>query len=518
MYKMIIADDEPLIRAGLKNLIEWEVYGIEIVGEAEDGMKAYLTIKSLVPDLALIDISMPNMNGIELIELASKLEHPPKFIILSGYNDFTYVQKAMQLGAVNYLLKPVDSEELVQTVISTVQLLDDMNSHNKQMQESLHVLRNNILQRVLHNRIESRELREKCQVVNLSFHCSHMYAAALCPYMEHVASPVVITSEMISCCQEICDSVCSCYLTPDQDDTMIAIIFKDKSMSLDELTIEHALEECAAKLLQVTGLTFYFSLGHIAQRITELSASYQGALTALEKNMLFGDVFSDDVSHDISFPQFNENQFLELFEEKNTEGIRELLHCYFAELLTICKNQDITLVKYHLIGLVTSALQSLHALAIADSELTYYKNTSFELIRECDSLTLLEKNLNLFFLSMLENTISTSTTGCSHMIQNVLSYVQNNYNDCDLSLKTLAAKFEVNAAYLGRQFSMETQEYFSDYLNRIRIAKAIHLLTQTTWKTSKIAEAVGFINISYFFTIFKKCTGKKPGDYRKELG
>ena len=72
----------------------------------------------------------------------------------------------------------------------------------------------------------------------------------------------------------------------------------------------------------------------------------------------------------------------------------------------------------------------------------------------------------------------------------------------------------VNAAYLGRQFALETDEYFSDYINRIRITKAIHLLKSTSWKSAAIAEAVGFANITYFFTIFKKITGKRPGDYR----
>ena len=100
------------------------------------------------------------------------------------------------------------------------------------------------------------------------------------------------------------------------------------------------------------------------------------------------------------------------------------------------------------------------------------------------------------------------------MVQNALTYVNSNYTNDNLSLKTIAAEMEVNAAYLGREFARETGEFFNDYLNRIRIAKALHLLTTTTWKTAKVANSVGFVNISYFFTIFKKITGQSPGDYR----
>lgn len=160
MYKMIIVDDEPLIRSGLRNLIEWEVYGIEIVAESEDGMKAYLNIKDQHIDIALIDINMPNMNGLELIELCSHLAYCPKFIILSGYNDFEYVRTAMQHGAVNYLLKPVNQEELTNTIMSTVHMLDDTQTQKQQFQESMMALRNDILVRVLTNRIDTRELRE----------------------------------------------------------------------------------------------------------------------------------------------------------------------------------------------------------------------------------------------------------------------------------------------------------------------------------------------------------------------
>ena len=122
MYKLLIVDDEPHIRSGLKHIIEWEIYGIEIIGAVEDGTKAYSLIQSGHPDLVLLDITMPTMNGLELIELCSRLESVPKFIILTGYNDFKYVQRALQLGAVDYLLKPSTREELIMVLEEAIHL------------------------------------------------------------------------------------------------------------------------------------------------------------------------------------------------------------------------------------------------------------------------------------------------------------------------------------------------------------------------------------------------------------
>lgn len=136
-------------------------------------------ISSLKPDITLLNITMPGMNGLELLELCSHLPSSPGFIILSGYNHFEYVRTAMRYGAVNYLLKPVEQKELIHTIISTVQLPDDAHTHKRQFQEGIALLQNDVLMRILTNRIENPELREKRNFVNLSFRCSNMHVGLL---------------------------------------------------------------------------------------------------------------------------------------------------------------------------------------------------------------------------------------------------------------------------------------------------------------------------------------------------
>lgn len=396
MYKMIIVDDEPLILSGLKTLIEWEVYGIEIVCDADDGMSAYVKIKEFHPDIALIDISMPNMNGLELIELCSHLNQPPKFIILSGYSDFEYVRTALQHGAVNYLLKPVDQEELCSTIESTVKMLDDISIKTQQFQESLSALRNDVLIRLLHGRIEARELREKCRLLGLSFHSASMCVGLIKSLDNDTGSDhPFFTFSDIELCEQTCGKSCPAYAAIDITGYML-LIFKNDIHDQIPKDYHSLLELCAESMSAQTGRKFLTSLGPAASCSAELSVSYDSALKVLEKH-----------------------------PEKN------------------------------------------------------------------------------------------HSADYSPTIQYVLTYLQDNYDDPNLSLKTLAGQMNVNAAYLGRQFSLETQKYFSDYLNQVRISHAIQLMDETTWKTSDIAKAVGFFNASYFFTIFKKVTGVRPGDYRK---
>lgn len=120
MLKVILADDEPYIVQGLSLIIDWNQAGFEIIGTANNGQEALELIKSEDPDLIITDIRMPIMTGIELLEkVRSENISDANFVILSGYNDFEYAKAAMRLGSIDYLLKPIDREEL-QAVLERV--------------------------------------------------------------------------------------------------------------------------------------------------------------------------------------------------------------------------------------------------------------------------------------------------------------------------------------------------------------------------------------------------------------
>lgn len=513
MYKLLIVDDEARIRSGLRSLIEWEIYGIEIAGEAEDGMKAYLSVKSLEPDIVLVDISMPNMNGLEMIELCSHLDKPPKFIILSGYDYFEYVQKAIQLGAVNYLLKPVNQDELVHTVISCIELLDSQAAHQEQFRESLQLLRNDILMRALHGRIDSRELREKAHVVEINLHCSHMRVGILHPADKRFSSSAPIYP-VLELCEEICRDFCPCYAISDTNDN-IAIIFKDLTNVLKEEDFRQALSACSEAISRKYEIHTFTALGKEASHAEDLALSYDDASARLETALILGRTVEERIAETAFHPSMSYPDLLKCLETRDEERLRELIHSYFSEILSSGCGQNTDMLKYYLIELVTYILHSSYMTSRSTREIDKKKQKAFSIISGTGSMLQLENSLTVFFLSLMEHSSDlVPDSGYSFLIQSAISYVNENYTDNNLSLKTLAARLEVNPAYLGREFTHATGEFFNDYLNRMRIAEAVRLLTDTTWKTAKVANAVGFANVSYFFTIFKKITGQSPGDYR----
>lgn len=109
--KVLLVDDEIMIREGFKRLFDWEAHGCEVIGEASDGMEALAQIDSLLPDIVIMDINIPIMNGLKVVEV-SRTKHPEiAYVIVSGYDDFSYCKKALQLQIIDYILKPVNYEE-----------------------------------------------------------------------------------------------------------------------------------------------------------------------------------------------------------------------------------------------------------------------------------------------------------------------------------------------------------------------------------------------------------------------
>lgn len=114
MIKVLLVDDEQFIRQGLKQLVDWKKYGCQIMAEAENGMDAIRILEEMDIDLVFVDIRMPGMTGMELISYVQRnLHRPIRFVILTGYAEFEYARKALQMSVIDYMLKPVQEEELI---------------------------------------------------------------------------------------------------------------------------------------------------------------------------------------------------------------------------------------------------------------------------------------------------------------------------------------------------------------------------------------------------------------------
>jgi len=146
MWKLLIADDEPKIRKGIRSIVESEMSNVEVAAEAEDGETALELARKTLPDIFLLDINMPFLNGIELIEKLEREKRATKTIIISGYDEFEYAQKALKLRVFDYILKPFEPELLVQTINKAITELEAEQQNRKYLEWAEQQLERNIPQ------------------------------------------------------------------------------------------------------------------------------------------------------------------------------------------------------------------------------------------------------------------------------------------------------------------------------------------------------------------------------------
>ena len=518
MYRLILIDDEAHIRRGLCTLIPWDEFGIEIIGEADNGQMALDLIKTLHPDIAIADIKMPHMDGIKLLEEVSKLSYKPKFVMLSGFDQFNYVRSAMRLGAQNYLLKPVDADELKSTISELIATLDDEAAKKQQFEESMQALLNNTLNRLLSNRIEVRELREKCQLLDITLRCNCMSIGIVRPLFNNQDITLRwIMFKSLEICRTIFNQYLSAYPVADTSDN-IAIIIKNPSQKLNDTELMNILKKCSSAIEKQYEIKCEIALGSIAKTFKDLPSSYQAALRMLDMRLMWGNL-NLQPKEITSMQQavtsaLSPDLLTELFSQGQSEELKNHVHLFFHKTLPENHIANLSLVQFHVIELVTCMLQAAHKCYVPESDLARIKSDAYDRIRNSHSLHNLENLVMDIINKLCEQTQQISTGRYSQRVQYTVQYIHRHYDDCNLSLKTMADKLAINSAYLGRQFSQETGEFFSDYLNRVRIDHAKQILATTTMKVADVANRVGFVNVSYFSTIYKKLTGESPAQSR----
>jgi two-component system response regulator YesN len=165
MLKVVLVDDEPSVLESLRIFVDWDKTSFEIAGEASNGKAAFPVISDIRPELVICDIRMPGLTGLELMEkVNADIKPAPEFLFLSGYNDFSYAQKAMQLGALGYLTKPLDAEELIRELSRAAGIIEDKRKANRENLELIRYTANQLYNDILDGK-NSEKLRKKAQFI-----------------------------------------------------------------------------------------------------------------------------------------------------------------------------------------------------------------------------------------------------------------------------------------------------------------------------------------------------------------
>jgi len=292
MYRVLIVDDEPTILKGLRHIVNWGDYGLEIAGQASNGTEAMEMMGALNVDILISDIKMHKSSGIELIKFVKDKGLNAKCIVLSGYDDFEYVKEAAKLGIENYLLKPVNVDELTSTLINTVEKIERETSKELVVKQGLDILRENILNRWINGDIEDHELMERGQLLNIDFNVSGYLVAAVKIFdgaPARMQSKSRLHSQSEHSANDICADVianrarpCKSFYGPNglsfcSPNGEVIIIFSNLAADNYGEVTKSILEKCVTRINESLNLDVFITAGSYESKFQNLHDSYANA-------------------------------------------------------------------------------------------------------------------------------------------------------------------------------------------------------------------------------------------------
>lgn len=526
MYKVLLVEDEMLVRFGLKNSIDWNTFNMTVIADAANGQDAWQLYISECPDIIITDIKMPIMGGMELIEKIRREDAQVKIIILSCLEDFNLAKKAMAFGVSDYILKMTMTEEETEAVLKKVQLeLDSthkVESERKLTNKNTDILKEKLLTDYLFYGIySSEEFASYIGKLKMRMNPRRMILCIMeISHLELVQEKFndekkqLIKYSIKNTLDELMDKFKrgeSFF----ENDTHYILIF-----NFDDIYSEKDLHQELNKILtDIRDIlsTFFnalvsFGVSSLRDGYALLPKMYEEASSLIKRKFLFGEgifypVQLNGLEEKINNIIENLSSFEKLTKFFTEETVNQYRHNLNMLRNVIPKGREATCKFFS--GLNLWTLSSLHLRNSNFNELTLLYN---EKINESETLNDIVELYKRFIGKVTQSVLKNKTL--NQQISEAINYINNNYEK-SISLQQVADYVNLNPVYLSNLFKRELKVNFVDYLNELRVEKAKDLLLDTYLKTYEIAEKVGFAENTYFSKVFKKITGESPNEFRK---
>ncbi len=538
MYKLLIVEDEKWEREGMINFLDWTELGISIVGAATNGVQGLKLAKEYQPDIVITDIKMPIMDGMEFTGKVKQILPDCRVIIITGYDDFEYAREAIQLGVFDYLLKPIQKDQLLGVLDRTVKSISEESSQA----ESLRVLKHQINESMYDD-------RERFLLSIIDDHFNHQMDQNVVGYYDSDfykdgCMAVVIRFGAFSLFRGKTAGERQTYLRELYRAIRNAVgeegITAQNHTEINEMIIclpagidaRQYISDVFRRIRQenesVELLEAVTGVGSISGTLQEFAGSFAQAGAALnhlffmkEAEILFYDdiPFREEISETEIFDFFSA---VAGYSGKLLNGIVSSDVCdanvLLDELFNFIRNQSAD--KGLICDFITGLISELSTLLLSyDGSLEHLGLIKEDIEQILDGFIRLEDILkwlselvcytNSYIAEKKENREK-------NIVGKVNDIIQNEYAD-SIGIATIAHRLELSPNYLGCLFKQHMGERFTDVLTDFRMKRAEELLLSGTKNIMDTAKAVGFINVAYFCTVFKKNHGISPADYQKKF-
>ena len=533
MYKVLLVDDEILVRQAISEKIEWNKLGYELAEVCDNGKSAIEYIKGHQVDLVLTDICMPYVDGMELSKFVYENFPHTSIIIFSGYSDFEYAKQAIQYKVAEYILKPVTAKELSETLLRVRDKLDVDRKQEKKMNkltEVYHSYTKNeslIISRALSCLVKGTQAVEtsleelgefgitisaaayRVVAVDIDLY-SNLYdiddglkkeSALMSFVVENISSEIVANHNAGIAYRDSDNRVCILFYTN-----------KPKEFASEAEVICEEIQETVYDTMK---LTLSMGIGKYVNSLDKLYKSYYSASELLKYRYTkgVGVIFDGEKTYSHGNPTDLEKDFKKIIaalRAKDEKGLEEALD-YVEEWMRDGFNTRNMAVAY------------LHQVMRMITETVWETSESFQLsdqdiahVTDARSLSKAMELIRGYAKKAMKAILGAAQSSGERQAVMALDYLEQNYSNPNLNLNQICEYLNISTSRFSSIFKEATGKTFVEVLTNIRMERAKVLLRQTSLKNYEIAEKVGFSDPHYFSIAFKKMTGKTPKEYARE--
>lgn len=532
MYRLMLVDDEPEIRDGLQEIINWEQEGFTVAGVAENGLEALQVAQAVNPDLVVTDIRMPFLDGLEMARRMRQMLPTVQFVVLSGYDEFDYARQAIQIQIRDYVLKPISSQEFLQVLRRVKQHLDeefaqrsDVRTLREHFKSSLPILRELLLTSLLTGGVTPQEALISARRYEMDLE-SPRYAVALMRVQEGedgdlAQDPELMRFAVANIVSEVLEGRLSCRIFL-YNGLIAALLLLKNEEEQPFAQVLDALDSARQTVKRYLDCVAAVGVSNPCGQLGQLRQAARQAQSALDQSALMGQgqlLAIADVEPGSGELLAAEEASLTALTNSIKLGDAAQAEALIQKLMDEARKSKAAFQEYqvYLLEVFLAIIRTARDLEMEwadpreDGALTVENMLrSPDLNKTEAALCSLCRRLSL---SIRDSRVESSR----RLAAQAAEYLKANYLSGDMSLEKACRHLHISAAYFSTLFKREMKKTFHQYLTELRMDKAMTLLTGTDMKTADIAATVGLSDPSYFSYSFKKYFGISPSQARRGI-
>jgi two-component system response regulator YesN len=525
MYKLLIIDDEIAVRIAVKNIIDWTAFGVCQILEADNGYVGMELINREYPDIVLVDIKMPGMNGLAFIETAKKVWSSAVYVIVSGYGDYDFTKRAIGLQVFDYLLKPINRKELSELVGRIVQQLQT--NWDKARSEAEQQIVDNITAPLIKEKVYSLLIDGgdnlppiiKAYEQLVKKDSSEQYYGAACLYVvnwsrvvqerfrnDHFSFFYAVTNVINEMCGEL--GLGYSFKSGKKDHEIIIVLELDELPSQSRIISE--MKQITDKLIELFGVYPILGIGSMYNELNDIKQSYLEAQQIVNQanlmkrmDTVYWEVEKRADNDPVSLLDVKELLF-RAFESDSIAYAQAIIDEYIGKI-----------VEYGYFN-ITDVRKAAQEFSIIIKKI--HSEFALQLAGSFDRDCLTIEDLTVY----MSDTVSASVQRIHTVMQSngkdsanrIKAYIETNYHH-EISLRLLSERFYLSKSYMIKMFKEEFGFGIYEYVLTLRMERAAMLLKETHIPVQKIADEVGYNDKAYFSKAFKTYYGVIPTEYRK---